>query len=76
MHVMATLDTIKKRGHFQDYKTAQALYVAKKEAAKQAKAGLALLEGASNGTDKSNKSSNKAKKSKSTTKASDQKMQP
>jgi hypothetical protein len=31
MHVTATLDAIKKRGHFQDCETAQALYVAKKE---------------------------------------------
>ncbi len=71
MHVMATLDTIKKRGHFQDYETAQALYVAKKEAAKQAKTGLALFDGVRDGTDKSKKSSKKAKEAEATTKASD-----
>jgi hypothetical protein len=40
MHVMATLDAIKKCGHFKAYKVAHALYVEKKGAAKQAKAGL------------------------------------
>jgi hypothetical protein len=35
-------DAIKKRGHFQDYREAQGLYVAQREAAKQAKADLAL----------------------------------
>ncbi len=33
MHVMATLDAIKKHGHFKTYKEAQVLYVEKKEAA-------------------------------------------
>jgi hypothetical protein len=74
-HVMATLDAIKKHGHFQDYKTGQMLYVAKKEVAKQARAGLSLLDGASNGTDKSNKSSKKAKEAEAATKASDQEIQ-
>ncbi len=60
MHVGTTLDAIKKCGHFQYYGTALALYMAKKEAAKQAKAGLSLLDGTSNGTEKSNKSSKKA----------------
>jgi hypothetical protein len=32
MHVTATLDAIKKCGHFKAYKEAQALYVSKKEA--------------------------------------------
>jgi hypothetical protein len=50
MHVRATLDAIKKHGHFQDYKLAQALYVAKKEVAKQAKAGLSLLDKVSEGS--------------------------
>jgi hypothetical protein len=44
MHVTATFDTIKKRGHFKAYKEAQMLYVKKKEAAKQAKVCLSLLE--------------------------------
>ena len=75
MHVGLTLDAIKKRGHFQAYKEAQALYVAKKEAAKQAKAGLSLLDGAGKGSEKSKKSSKKAKEPKSITGASDQEMQ-
>ncbi len=44
MHVTATLDAIKKRGHFKAYKEAQLLYMEKKEVAKQAKARLSLLE--------------------------------
>jgi hypothetical protein len=75
MHVTATLDTIKKRGHFEAYKEAQVLYVAKKEVVKQAKAGLSLLDGASKGSEKSKKSSEKAKEPKVTTRASDQEMQ-
>jgi hypothetical protein len=74
MHVTGTLDAIKKREHFQDYEASQALYTAKNKFAKQAKAGPALLEGASNGTDKSKKSSKKAKEAEATTKASDQEM--
>jgi hypothetical protein len=66
---------MKKHGHFQDYKTAQALYVVKEEVAKQAKAGLALPEEACNGTDKSKKFSKKAKEAEATTKAFDQEMQ-
>jgi hypothetical protein len=31
MHMMVTLDAIKKRGHFKAYKEAQALYVGKKK---------------------------------------------
>jgi hypothetical protein len=72
MHVDATLDAIKNRGHFQDYETAQALYMAKKEAAKQAKAGLTLLDGVSNCTEKSKKSCKKAREAEAATKASDQ----
>jgi hypothetical protein len=75
IHVMATLDNIKKHKYFQGYKTAQVLYAAKKKAAKQAKAGLALPDRVSNGTDKSKKSSKKAKEAEATTKASDQEMQ-
>jgi hypothetical protein len=44
MHVGATLDAIKKRGHFKDYKEAQKLYVSQKEAVKQLQAALALLD--------------------------------
>jgi hypothetical protein len=60
LHVMATLDAIKKHGHFQAYKEAQALYEAKKDAAKQVKAGLSLLDRAGEGSDKSKRSSKKA----------------
>jgi hypothetical protein len=48
-HVTATLDVIKKHGHFQEYDTALALYMSKKEAAKQAKASLTFLDGAGKG---------------------------
>jgi hypothetical protein len=44
MHVRSTLDGIKKRGHFKDHAKAQAQHVSQKEAAKQAKATLALLD--------------------------------
>ncbi len=49
--------------------------MAKKEAAKQAKAALSLLDGVSNGTEKFKKSSKKAKEAEAATKASDQEMQ-
>jgi hypothetical protein len=45
MHVMVTLDTIKKHGHFRTYDEAQALYLEQKEAIKLVKASLSLLEG-------------------------------
>jgi hypothetical protein len=75
MHVMATLDTIKKRGHFKAYKEAQLLYVEKKEVAKIAKASLSLLDGAREGSRKSKKTSKKAKEAKGITEASDNDMQ-
>jgi hypothetical protein len=56
------------------FEEAQALYVAKKEAAKQAKAGLSLRDGAGNGSGKSKKSSKKAEEAKGVTKAPDQEM--
>ena len=74
MHMMATLDAIKKRGHFQEYDTALALYVSKKEAAKQVKAGLSLLDKAGKGLEKSKKSLKKAKEAEGVTKAQDLKM--
>jgi hypothetical protein len=74
MQVMATLDTIKKRGHFKANKEAQALYVEKKEATQQAKADLSLLE-AGGGLGKTKKSLKKAKEAKGVTKAPDNKMQ-
>ncbi len=50
MHVKATLDAIKKRGHFTAYDEAQVAYVEQKEAVKSAKASLSLLDGASKGS--------------------------
>ncbi len=64
MHVGLTFDTIKKRGHFQAYNKALALYEAKEQAAKQAKADLALLDKDREGTKKSKKFSTKAKETK------------
>jgi hypothetical protein len=69
MHVMATLDAIKKRGCFKAYKEAQALYVEKKEVVKSAKASLSLLDGASKGSGKSKKTLTKAKEAKGVTEA-------
>jgi hypothetical protein len=69
MHVTATLDAIKKSGHFKAYKEAQALCVEKKEAVKSAKASLSLLDGASKVSGKSKKNSNKAKEAESLTEA-------
>jgi hypothetical protein len=50
MHVMAVLDAMKKRGHFNNYNRAQKAYEEAKKAAESAEAGLALLEGTSAGT--------------------------
>jgi hypothetical protein len=61
MHVMVVLDAMKKHGHFKDYENAQKAYVEQKEAVKSAKAGLALLDGTSEGSGKSSKKSKKAK---------------
>jgi hypothetical protein len=61
MHVTVVLDAIKKHGHFKDYEEAQMAYVEQKEAVKSAKAGLALLDGASVGLGKLGKKSKKAK---------------
>jgi hypothetical protein len=49
MHVMATLDAIKKCGRFKAYNEAQATYVEQKEAVKLAKASLSLLDRTSKG---------------------------
>jgi hypothetical protein len=68
IHMTATLNAIKKRGHFKAYKEAQALYMEQKEAVKSAKASLSLLDGASKGLGKSKKTSKKAKEAKSVTK--------
>ncbi len=74
MHVMATLGAIKKHGHFKAYKEAQVFYVEKKEVAKQAKAGLSLLDGAGKGLEKSKKPLKKAKEAEGVTKTPDNKM--
>jgi hypothetical protein len=76
IHVGSTLDAIKKRGHFKDHDKAQVLYMSQKEAAKQAKATLALLDGVtSEGAEKSRKFSKKAKEAKATAEAPDPEMQ-
>jgi hypothetical protein len=50
MHVTVVLDTMKKRGHVNDYNRAQKAYKEAEKAAESAEAGLALLEGTSAGT--------------------------
>jgi hypothetical protein len=45
MHVMAVLDAIKKRGHFQDYEKAEKAHEEEKKAVESARAGLSLLDG-------------------------------
>jgi hypothetical protein len=50
MHVMAVLDTMKKRGHFKDCNRAKKAYEEEEKAAELAEAGLALLEETSAGT--------------------------
>jgi hypothetical protein len=75
MHVAATLDAIKKRGHFKAYEEAQVLYVEKKEAVKSAKTSLSLLDGASKGSCKSKKTLKKAKEAKGVTEAPNNDMQ-
>jgi hypothetical protein len=50
MHVTATLDAIKKCGHFKTYYEAQVAYMEQKEAVKLAKARLSLLDRASKGS--------------------------
>jgi hypothetical protein len=47
MHVMVVLDTMKKRGHFNDYDRAQKAYEEATKVAESAEAGLALLKGTS-----------------------------
>ncbi len=68
MHVMAVLDAIKKRGHFKDYKEAQKAHVEQKEVVKSAKAGLVLLDRASEGSGKLSKKLKKAKEAKAKSK--------
>ncbi len=52
MHVTAVLDTMKKRGHFNNYNWAQKAYEEAAKAAELAEAGLALLKGTSEKTSK------------------------
>ncbi len=54
-HVMAVLDTIKKRGHFNDYGKAQKAHDEAKKAIELVEAWLALLDGTSTGTRKNHK---------------------
>jgi hypothetical protein len=55
MHVMAVLDTIKKRGHFKDYEKAERAYDEAKQEIELAKEGLALLNRMSKGKKNSKK---------------------
>jgi hypothetical protein len=72
MHVGSTLDAIKKHGRFKDHEEAQELYVSQKEAAKQVKATLTLLDGVtSKGAEISKKSSRKAKEAEAIAEAPD-----
>jgi hypothetical protein len=73
MHVTAVLDVMKKRGHFKDYKEAQKAYEEQKEVVKSAKAGLALLDGASKGSGKLIKKLKKAKEAKAKAKEAEAK---
>jgi hypothetical protein len=76
MHVGSTLDRIEKRGHFKAYEEAHELYVEQCKMAKQAKAALAELNGATSecaGTSK--KSSKKAKEAMATANATEPKLQ-
>jgi hypothetical protein len=75
MHVTATLDAIKKSGHFKAYKEAQVLYVEQKEAVKSAKASLSLLGGASKGSGNFKETSKKAKEAEGVTKVPNNFMQ-
>jgi hypothetical protein len=45
MHVMVVLDTIKKCGHFYNYKKAEKVHKEASKAVESARAGLALLDG-------------------------------
>jgi hypothetical protein len=57
------MDAVKKQGHFKAYEEAQALYIEQRNLAKQAKAALAELDGAtSKGAGNSKKSSKKPRK--------------
>jgi hypothetical protein len=71
MHVMAVLDAIKKCGHFKDYENAQKAYVEQNEAVKSAKAGLAMLDGTSEGLEKSSKKLKNAKEAETKSKEAD-----
>ncbi len=75
MHMTPTLDAIKKRGHFKANEEAQELYVEQKETVKLAKASLSLLDRASEGSGKSNKTLKKAKEAKGVTDVPNDPMQ-
>ncbi len=69
MHVMAVLDAIKKRGHFNDYKKSEKVYVEATKAAESAEADLALLDGTYTGPKKNCKKKALAKAKKALAKA-------
>jgi hypothetical protein len=76
LHVGLALDAIKKQGHFKAYKEAHELYVERCKMAKQAKAALVELDGAtSEGVGTSKKSSKKAKEAAAMADATEPKLQ-
>ncbi len=70
MHVSTALDAIKKRGTFKAYKEACEAYVEQWEAAKQAKAALAILNAAVSAGEKTSKKTSKKSSKKASEKAS------
>ncbi len=62
MHVMAVLAAIKKCGHFKNYEDTLKAYVEQKEVVKSVRAGLALLDGTSEGLGKLSKKLKKTRK--------------
>jgi hypothetical protein len=69
MNVSTALNAIKKRGTFKAYKEALKAYVEQRNAAKQAKAALALLMAPACGGEKSSKKASKKSLKKSSEKA-------
>jgi hypothetical protein len=70
MHVNSALDTIEKRGTFKAYKEAHKAYVEQREAAKQAKAALALFTAPTSEGEKVSKKASKKASEKASKKAS------
>jgi hypothetical protein len=70
MHVSSALDAIKKRGTFKAYKEAHEAYGEQQEAAKQAKADLALFTAPASKGEKASKKASKKASEKASKKAS------